>query len=284
MQETGKKNMSPEALFVTIDELAAAVPDGAKLGVPADYAGVSMAATRALIRRRVKNLHLVGAPTSGLQAEMLIGAGCVTTLESSAVTIGEYGPAPRFTKAVREGQIKLIDATCPAIHAGLQASQKGIPFMPLRGIIGSDILGHHPDWQTIQNPFSKDEDPIVAIPAIQPDIALFHAPLADRDGNVWVGRKRELINLSHASKATYVTVDRVSEKSLFDDENTAAGVLPALYVTKICEFPNASWPLSFWYEGEEDDDHLFKYVNMAKTDEGFEDYLDQYVFKDTQTT
>lgn len=279
-KETGMNNMSLDALFVTIDELAAAIPDGTKLGVPADYAGVSMAATRALIRRHAKNLHLVGAPTSGLQAEMLIGAGCVTTLESSAVTIGEYGPAPQFTKAVREGAIKLVDATCPAIHAGLQASQKGIPFMPLRGILGSDVLTHHPDWQTIQNPFSEDEDPIVAIPAINPDIALFHAPLADRDGNVWVGRKRELINLSHASKAAYVTVDKISETNLFDDERMAAGILPALYVSKICEYPNASWPLSFWYEGDEDGDHLATYVSMAKTEEGFEEYLDTYVFNE----
>lgn len=263
---------------VSIDDFAKAIPDGAKVAIPADYAGVSMAATRALIRRGARNLHIVGVPTSGLQAELLIGAGCVETLESSALTLGEYGPAPRFTKAVREGTIRLIDATCPAIHAGLQASQKGIPFMPLRGILGSDVLENHPDWKVIQNPFSKNEDPIVAIPAIQPDIALFHAPLADREGNVWLGRKRELVNMSHASKMAFVTVDEISETSLFETEEMAAGVLPALYVGRICRSPSGSWPLPFWNGAKVDDEHMREYMKMAASDAGFTEYLDRYIY------
>lgn len=270
--------MSLSDTIVSIDELVVAISDGAKLAVPADYAGVSMAATRALIRKGVKDLHLVGAPTTGLQAELLIGAGCVKTLESSALTLGEYGPAPRFSKSIREGDLILVDATCPAIHAGLQASQKGIPFMPLRGIIGSHILDHHPDWITLQNPFNELEDPLVAIPAITPDVALFHAPYADKEGNVWVGRKRELINMSHASKSTLVTVEEVIDGSLFDDEKMAAGVLPALYVDKISKNTGGSWPLPFWYIGGGDDEHLKKYMQMAQSDEGFAEYLQRYVF------
>lgn len=266
---------------VSIEDFAMAIPDGAKVAIPADYAGVSMEATRALIRRRVKNLHLVGVPTSGLQAELLIGAGCVKMFESSALTLGEYGPAPRFTKAVREGSIDLIDATCPAIHAGLQASQKGIPFMPLRGILGSDVLKNHPGWKVIQNPFANEEDPIVAIPAIQPDIALFHAPLADRDGNVWIGRKRELVNMAHASKAAFVTVDAISETSLFETEEKAAGVLPALYVGKVSVAPNGSWPLPFWNGAEVDDAHMRRYMDMAESDEGFQDYLNEFILQET---
>ena len=266
---------------VSIEDFAMAIPDGAKVAIPADYAGVSMEATRALIRRRVKNLHLVGVPTSGLQAELLIGAGCVKMFESSALTLGEYGPAPRFTKAVREGSIDLIDATCPAIHTGLQASQKGIPFMPLRGILGSDVLKNHPGWKVIQNPFANEEDPIVAIPAIQPDIALFHAPLADRDGNVWIGRKRELVNMAHASKAAFVTVDAISETSLFETEEKAAGVLPALYVGKVSVAPNGSWPLPFWNGAEVDDAHMRRYMDMAKSDEGFQDYLNEFILQET---
>ena len=58
------------------------------------------------------------------------------------------------------------------------AAQKGVPFIPMRGLIGSDILRTRPDWTVIDNPFEKD-DPIVAIPAIRPDVCLFHAPEAD---------------------------------------------------------------------------------------------------------
>jgi len=149
--------------------------------------------------------------------------------------------------------------------------------MPLRGILGSDVLKNHPDWKAIQNPFSGEEDPIVAIPAIQPDIALFHAPLADRDGNVWLGRKRELVNMAHASKTAFVTVDKIVETSLYETEEKAAGVLPALYIGKISLAPNGSWPLPFWNGANVDDAHMRRYIEMAASDAGFEEYLDRFV-------
>src|SRR4029077_11300683 len=130
----------------TLDATLESVTDGIMLAVPREQSGVAMEATRALIRRGVRDLHLVALPTSTLQADMLIGAGAVATLETSAVSLGELGPAPRFTAAVKAGRINMKDATCPAIHAALQAAEKGIPFMPLRGLIGSDLLTCRPEW------------------------------------------------------------------------------------------------------------------------------------------
>src|ERR1043166_5562645 len=106
----------------TLDEALAPITDGIMLAVPREVAGVPMEATRALIRRGVKNLHLVALPTSTLQADMLIGAGCVGTLETSAVSLGEFGPAPRFTDAMVNGRIRMLDATCPGLHAAFQAA------------------------------------------------------------------------------------------------------------------------------------------------------------------
>src|SRR3546814_8963105 len=106
--------------------------------------------------------------SSDLVLDMLIGAGCVETVECAAVTLGEYGPAPRFSEAVRTGAVRIKDATCPAIHSGLQAAEKGIPFIPLRGIIGSDLLEQRDDWKVIDNPFGEN-DPIVVLPAIKPE-------------------------------------------------------------------------------------------------------------------
>jgi glutaconate CoA-transferase subunit A len=90
-----------DSVFCSLDDLATRVPDGAKLAVPRDITGPAMAATRALIRRGVRGLHLVCVPTSGLQADLLIGAGCVAALETSAVTLGKFGAAPRFTAAAK---------------------------------------------------------------------------------------------------------------------------------------------------------------------------------------
>src|SRR6202045_4048302 len=147
----------------SLDEALAPITDGCMLAVAREQSGVAMAATRALIRRGVKRLHLIALPTSTMQADLLIGAGAIETLETSAVSLGEFGPAPRFTDAMVNGRIRMLDATCPALHAAFQAAEKGVPFMPLRGILGSDVLKFRPDWRVIDNPFANN-DPIHLLP------------------------------------------------------------------------------------------------------------------------
>ncbi len=260
----------------TVEDALALICDGTMLAVPREVAGVPMEATRALIRRGVRNLHLVTLPTSSLQADLMIGAGCVTVLETSAVSLGEFGLAPRFTAAVKSAAIRIKDSTCPALHAAFQAAEKGVPFMPLRGIIGSDLLAHRPDWRVIDNPFGTD-DPIVVLPAIRPDIALIHAPMADRAGNIWVGRQRELVTMAHAAARTVGTVEKIVETSLLDDPVLAAGTLPGFYVDAIAVAENGCWPLGLPDHYGADLAHLMEYARLAATDDGFARYLDQYV-------
>lgn len=260
-----------------LDDALAPITDGCKLAVPRESTGVAMAATRALIRRGVRRLRLIALPTTSLQADLLIGAGCVEEIETSAVSLGEFGLAPRFTAAVLAGTLRVKDATCPALHAGFQASEKGVPFMPLRGLIGTDVLKNRPDWKLIDNPFGVDPDPIVLLPAIKPDVALFHAPFADRDGNVWIGRQRELVTMAHASEKTIVTVETIVDGSLLDDKTLAAGTLPGFYVESIAVAERGCWPLPLPEHYAWDAEHLKEYVALAATDEGFAKYLDKYV-------
>lgn len=267
--------MNPQSIC-TLRELAAAVRDDVKLAVPSDSCGVAMAATRELVRRGVRGLHLVCVPTSGLQADILIGAGAVATIETSAVTLGEFGPAHRFIDAVRNHRIGILDSTCPAVHAALQAGQKGLPFIPLRGLIGSDLLARRKDWKVIDNPFQPG-DPIAALPAINPDVTLFHAPLADRSGNVYIGRKRELLTMAHAAKQTFVTVEAITESDLFDDPTIAPGVVPAIYVSRIALAPNGAWPIGLPGHYGSDDAALSRYVQLARSDEGFRRWLDEWL-------
>jgi glutaconate CoA-transferase subunit A len=264
------------AIAPTLDEALAPITDGCVLAVPREGTGAAMAATRALIRRGVRRLTLIALPTSSLQADLLIGAGAVETLETSAVSLGEFGAAPRFTAAVLKGSIRMKDATCPALHAAFQASEKGVPFMPLRGLIGSDVLNNRPDWKVVDNPFG-DGDPIVLLPAIKPEVALFHAPMADRVGNVWVGRQRELVTMAHAAERTIVTVEKLHDGNLLEDKTLAAGTLPGFYVDQVAVVERGAWPLPLpdcyaWDAG-----HLEEYATLAATDEGFAQYLDKYV-------
>lgn len=260
-------------MLTDLRAMARHIEPGTRLALPADYAGVSMALTKPIIAQGAGDLDLVCVPTGGLQVDQLIGAGLVRSIETSAVTLGEAGGAPRFVQAVKDGAIRLRDATCPAIHAGLMAAQKGAPFMPMRGLIGTDVLGWRDDWRVIDNPFAEAGDPVVLIPAIRPDVALFHAPMADRDGNVWIGRRRELAAMAYASALTLVTVERVVEESLLADETMAAGTLPALYVGAIALAPMGAWPYGLWGEYAADTDEIMRYAAAARTPEGFADYM-----------
>jgi glutaconate CoA-transferase subunit A len=265
-----------------LDDALAPITDGCLLAIPRESTGVAMAATRALIRRGVRRLRLIALPTSSLQADLLIGAGCVEELETSAVSLGEFGLAPRFTKAILAGSIRMKDATCPALHAGFQAAEKGVPFMPLRGLLGTDVLRHRPDWRTIDNPFGQNSsgqaDPIVLLPAIKPEVALFHAPMADRDGNVWIGRQRELATMAHAAERTVVTVEKLYDGNLLDDPTLAAGALPGFYVETIAVAERGAWPLPLPEHYAWDGTHLAEYARLATTDEGFAQYLDRHVY------
>jgi glutaconate CoA-transferase subunit A len=265
---------------VDIIKLIEPIGDGASIAVPSENAGIAMAATRELVRRRLRDLHLICVPVGGLQPDILIGAGCVASIETSAVTLGEFGTAPRFSAAVRAGSLRVLDATCPAIHAALQAGEKGLPFIPLRGLLGSDLVAHRADWKVIDNPFQAG-DPIVLLPAIRPDFALFHAPLADRSGNVFIGRWRELLTMAHAAHRTLVTVERVVDSNLMDDPMRAPGVIPAIYVDGIAEAPAGAWPLRFDDQYPLDEAALARYVAAARSDTEFTRWIREWLERDS---
>lgn len=261
-------------------EVAARIPDGALVAMPPDYSLPAMEVVRELVRRRARNLRLLGVPVLGMCADILIGAGCVAEVESSAVTLNEAGAAPRFTEAAERGEIRVRDSTCPMVHSALQAAEKGVPFMPLRGVLGSDLVQQRADWRTIQNPMSKSgSDPILLAAAIVPDVGLFHARWADRAGNAWIGRRRELATIAHASKATFVTYDELREGDMLEDEILAPGVLSSVYITGAARAARGAWPLGAPGLYPIDDAHLAQYAKAAKTREGFQRYLDEFVLR-----
>ena len=96
------------------------------MNIPESYISADEIASR-----KARNLRLLTVPVSSLQADMLIGAGCLSEIETSGVSMGEFGYAPHFRKAAQDGAIVVRDATCPAIYAELQASEKGAPFLPI---------------------------------------------------------------------------------------------------------------------------------------------------------
>lgn len=270
--------MNQQAITSDIETLARQIPNGAKIALFKEC-GVPMALGQALVRQQIRDLHIVTVPTGNMLPDILIGAGCVATIETAGVSLGEFGLAPRFVEAVKSGAIAIKDATCPAIYAGLQAAEKGIPFMPLRGLIGSDIVASRDDFRLINNPFAAADsnDPIVCLPAIQPDFALFHAPMADLHGNVYIERQAEMKIMAHAAKQTLVTVESIFDGNLLEDQRFAAGTLNALYVDGIAEVTGGAAPLNLPGHYDVDRDALRHYAQIAKSQAGFDGWLSAWL-------
>jgi glutaconate CoA-transferase subunit A len=118
---------------------------------------------------------------------------------------------------------------------------------------------------------------MVLVPAIQPDVALFHAPLADKTGNVWIGTRRELVTLAHASRTTFVTVEALHPGNLLSDPALASGTLPHLYVTRVALAPGGTWPLPFAGNVPGDEQAFARYADASRGAEAFSALLREWL-------
>ena len=263
------------AVIRSLDEALAPITDGCMLLVPRETAGVAMEATRALVRRGVKRLDLVTLPTSSLQADMLIGAGCVETIETSAVSLGRVRRRAALQcrghvrHGAREGHDLPGNACAPAGDREGRAVHSAARPHRLRRAGASRRLAR--DRQSVRR-----DDPIVLLPALKADVALFHAPMADAAGNVWIGRQRELAVMAHAAEKTVVTVEKMYDGNLLADPVLAAGVLAGFYIEAVAVAPRGAWPLVLPDHYPVDGAHVAEYARMAATPEGFSQYLDRY--------
>lgn len=262
--------------MITVEELVARIPDGTHLAIPVDFnaffSGAAMEVTRRLVGEGRRNLRLLVMPSGGMQADILIGSGCVSEIECGAMLMPELGTPPRFSEGMRTGRLKVHDSTCPVIFHGLGAAEKGIPFIPMAGVIGSDVVARRTDWKVVADPFDPQHD-ILLVPAIRPDIALFHVPLADRHGNVWLGRRREIALLAHASRRTLVTAERIFEGDLMKTPLYEDGTLSSVYVEAVAHCPAGSWPLDAGKDVPGDPSQLRAYFEAARTESGFARYV-----------
>ena len=164
-------------------DAAALVTDGAIVALGGGLsARLPMALVRELVRQGRRGLHLVGSAHS-IDVDMLVAAGAVRRCEESYVGFEQdLGLAPAYRRAAEEGSIEVAESCCVSILAQLRAAEMGLPFLPVRGVRGSDIRRLHPEYAEITCPFTGET--LVAVPALRPDVALLHAPAGDRYGNL----------------------------------------------------------------------------------------------------
>ncbi|HXM54727.1 MAG TPA: CoA-transferase [Candidatus Dormibacteraeota bacterium] len=218
---------------VSVLDAVAGIPDGASvaLGRPA-----ALALVEELARQGRRDLHLIGVPTGGRAVELLIAAGCAASLESSGVDLGEEGQAPAFARAVEEGRLRMIDSSCPAMLAALQAGASGVSFAPVPGLLGSDLLARRPDFRVIDDPFRAGGS-VVLVPAIVPEHALLRGRRADPDGNVVIGIEYDDRLVARAAGHVIYSVEAVREDAT---RTLSAGeqVVPAALIDALVLVPD----------------------------------------------
>ena len=262
----------------TLHDAAARVHDGDTVALGGGLCSrLPMALVRELIRQGRRNLRLVGSAHS-IDADVLIAANVASICEESYVGFEQdLGLAPAFRRGVEGGTLEVRESSCVTMLTQLRAAEMGVPFLPVRGLLGTDLPSLHPEWGTVVCPFTGET--LAAVPAISPDVALIHAPLGDAAGNLHFDQPYVLDErFAHASKQVVATVERIVDT----DELVDAGVtLPAHTVSAIVEVSFGAHPSSCYPEYAYDRDHLSEYVAAASAGgERLQHYLDTYVLVD----
>jgi glutaconate CoA-transferase subunit A len=262
------------SVLSTLEEALADVHDGAVIGIGgAVTAGHPMALVRGLAKRGLRDLTIV-APTAGLDVEVLVAAGCASTVIAAYVGMeGVAGVAPVFRRAVQEGLVEVRDVDEAHCVAGLRAAAQKLPFYPWRGGVGTSYTEVNPEMVAFADPIRGE--PLLAVPALELDFALIYAETADEFGNAQVagtGHMDQLIGA--AARRVIVQVDRVlsNEEIRRDPARTwywrDARVVRAPFGTHPY---SSAWMIA-------DVEHLEEYVRAGRAGgEELERYMDRHV-------
>jgi glutaconate CoA-transferase, subunit A len=259
----------------SLAEAVSLVSDGAMVALGGGLcARLPMAMVRELIRQGRRGLHLIGSAHS-IDVDLLVGTGAVRRCEESYVGFEQdLGLAPGYRRAAEAGTIEVAESCCATILAQLRAAEMGLPFLPVRGVRGSDIRRLHPEYAEITCPFTGEI--LVAVPALRPDVALLHAPAGDRYGNLHLEQPYVLDErFASASRLVVATVDEL----VSTEEVVRSGVtIPAHLVAAVAEVPFGAHPSSCYPRYAYDRDHLREYLTAAQAGAGdLEKYVGTYV-------
>lgn len=258
-----------------LDAAASRVGDGALIALGGGLsARLPMALVRELIRQGRRDLHVVGSAHS-IDVDLLVAAGALGVCEESYVGFEQdLGLAPAFRAAAEAGAVEVRESCCHTILTQLRAAEMGLPFLPVRGVAGSDIARLHPEYGQVVCPFTGER--LVAVPPLAPDVVLLHAPMGDRHGNLHLDQPYVLDErFAAASRTVVATVDRLVSA----DEVRAAGiVIPAHVVAAVAEVPFGAHPSSCFPGYAYDRAHLAGYIAAVRSGPGgVQGYLDTYV-------
>lgn len=264
----------------TMAEAAARIGDGARIAL----GGFSIyqhpiAFVHEMIRQGRKDLTLVGV-VNGNEADLLAGAGCLKRIETSYVGLEKYGLAPNFRRQVEAGNLKVVDFPELMSWDRFRASQENYTFLQANFLGGSDIVRRNPDIKPFDCPLTGKK--LWAVPPADPEIVVIHALAADAYGNVLSPSKRLLpqsldITLARSCDTVIVTAERIVDNAEIR-RNAHLNEIPSYRTACVVEAPWGAHPSPVLGFSQTDDSHFKDYVNASKSEDGFKQYLDHYVF------
>lgn len=255
--------------LVPLAESPALAPDGSVLAI----GGLSlncapMSFCRELVRAGRRDLELV-AVVSGMAVDWLIAAGCVRKLVMGLISFEGFGMAPSFRRAAERGTIEIEEWSEHTLICALQAATAGVPFMPTRAGLGTDMPALHPDrtWEMVDE---RSGQRFLACGALAPDVAVIHVHEADRHGNARMHPKLVWFDteLVKAARTVIVTAERIVDTDSFRaaPERTS---IPGYAVDHVVEAPKGAWPTACWPEYPYDGDFYREYLKAARDPEAF---------------
>lgn len=219
------------------------VPDGASVALgTALECLIPFAAAHELIRQGRRDLTLIG-PISDIAFEQLIAAGCVRRVVAAWVGNVQHGSAYPYRRAIEQGVPRPLEVEAHSnfsIALALEAAAQGVPYLPTRSLLGSDLLARNPRLRESRCPFTGD--PLVLVSALAPDVAVLHVQRADAQGNcqVW-GPTGVTAAAGKASRAVIVvTEELVPAEVIRSDPNRT--LLPGFLVTAVVHLPWGAHP------------------------------------------
>jgi glutaconate CoA-transferase subunit A len=259
------------------EAIAELIPDGSSvaLGLQLEQM-IPFAAGHEIIRQKKRGLTLIG-PISDILFDQLIAVGCAEKIISAWVGNVMIGSAYNFRRAVEEDGMKIFNMTNFTIALALQAGAMGVPFLPTRTALGSDLTkGNHFFYQVI-SPFEPKET-LWAVRALVPDVAIVHVQRADRKGNAhcW-GNFGVMIEAVRAAKRVIVVAEEIVDSEVIASDPNRT-VIPGFLVNAVIECPYGAHPSPVQGCYKRDDAFFQDYHRQTKTKADSDAWLDQWIY------
>jgi glutaconate CoA-transferase subunit A len=255
------------------------VPDGSSvvLGTALESC-IPFAAGHEIMRQGKQDLTLIG-PISDILFDQLIGAGCVRRVRAAWMGNVITGSGYNVRRAVEGRRLSVEDHSNLTMTLALQAAATGVPFLPTRTALGSDLLQTNTSLRPFRCPLTGQ--PLLAVAAIVPDVAIVHVQRCDANGtaHLWgsLGLSRQACL---ASEQVIITAEEIVEPAVIRSDPNRV-LLPAFKVSAVCHIPWGAHPSPVPGYYNRDHEYFLAYQQAGRTEAAFDAWLRQTVMEAT---